>query len=769
MHTYVDDIQRLRSLTANQIQEVIEDLQLQRAGTKIYFCVDPHELYDFCFPVDPLSRRDVDIDTVSDDQIALYETFYRLEHPPLLLPEYLAELESLTQYLEHYIRQAYRTPELLERFVQDAQLGSIPAADADPRSPAVDENVNVYLALAMAVNRLGIDRFVDVVNRHLRFDPEDDDVAAIWNRYKKSDRAETVREALSKNIEASAGSSRKLEVERQLRSALYDSAAADRVVYLNGASNGKDAPEQIFLYLSSARRTESIFHHPAIRKALPVIKGQPYRLWRTRSQMFAYVVSKGAAAGEEGVETAIQNLKQAHKALTEFGSIAPHHFCETCVLRDGSGDECDRGASCRSLATLAKEIRRRREEIFNLGLIAALKNYKDILSSRVPANEVLRSIMDLLNRLAAQSTPERVNVDLKRVRVTLRIQSEFATVLTNGLAEWEGYADPDFLRGRDAIVSASQYMPNRPRLKDPRYTMIVSRIIDFYETPATGAHGKSKTLEAAYRDFVQLDAQTTELKADHELVRCLLYMSLPNKIGDRLALKQARTMMRSFANDPDAAREFRYVAGWAARRSRKYPLAHQILRSSEQMYPDDPRFLHGRALNVFAWRVDLSAKRTCPHTLQSAISAIERAITLYQNLGDDAYTILLGACWNDLAYFHAQPQEQNTYDVVRARAALVNLKTLVPPAQWDNYPEYFHTEAFVEFEEATAAKAKGDEWLYTKKLGWAYQASQRALSLNPSDPDFITLDKAIRVALDELSPNAEPVLLRSLSTEPLQP
>src|SRR5689334_15832238 len=117
MYMPADDIERLQSLTRDELRDVIDDLALEAAGTQIYICVDPHELYDFCFPIDPLQPHEVDIDLVADDQIAMFETFYNFPTKPILLPEYRAELESLTHYLNFIMHQALRGKDVLREFV----------------------------------------------------------------------------------------------------------------------------------------------------------------------------------------------------------------------------------------------------------------------------------------------------------------------------------------------------------------------------------------------------------------------------------------------------------------------------------------------------------------------------------------------------------------------------------------------------------------------------------------------------------------------------
>ena len=53
---------------------------------------------------------------------------------------------------------------------------------------------------------------------------------------------------------------------------------------------------------------------------------------------------------------------------------------------------------------------------------------------------------------------------------------------------------------------------------------------------------------------------------------------------------------------------------------------------------------------------------------------------------------------------------------------LQRLKDVLPRETWDMYPEYYHTEALLEYRESLEARKHGDYKLEREKLGWAWQA-----------------------------------------------
>ena len=745
-YTPADEIRRLQSLTADQLHDVIHDLELEAAGTRIYICVDPHEIYDFCFPIDPLNPHYRDIDEVADEQIALYEIFYGLQNRPILLPEYRRELESLTNYLNYIMREALRGTEVLRAFVEAAALPSIPE-DGDELQKT--ELLNVYLALGLGVRVLGVDRFLEITSKRLQRDPSKTDIAPLWNLYRPTPLRDGLNQILRESIESKARrrDMKKANVERELRSAACDSAAIDRIVFLNSQPpSDVKVPPYLFLYFSSAPRTSAIFEHELVQKHLPRINGETKRLWRTRDQIFAYVVSKGFVARERDRVAA-----RAQKLLRDFETTRASVFCEACPMHGGSGGSCSRIHYCQSLGVLAGEIQRRRNEILNLGLLGALRHYQEILAGLVPKDEILRAIIELLRKLASDENRLSVRDRLAVATRVVNIQTEFAEALQKALTVWETGGPANLHAGRDPVSAAAQYLPNRPVVHSPTYRTMLNTIVRFYETSATEDREKLHLFEKVCRDFITLDTQSAPLDPEHELIRCLLYLGLPHPQADQLALRHARRMTREFDRQPGADKEFRYVAGWAARRARKYWIGNAILGRAIELYPVDARFHHGRSLNTYSWLRDQDVKRRCPHSLRRAISDGEEAVKLYSAIGDPSFDELIAACHNNLAYFHAVGGTGIEPDSFKARKALTKLKNLVPPSSWNpTFPEYFETEARVEYAEAITARKAGNIALADQKLTWALTAVDAATVLKPKDDDYKALKRDVLSTLDEL-------------------
>src|SRR5262249_17895037 len=130
-------------------------------------------------------------------------------------------------------------------------------------------------------------------------------------------------------------------LSRTLRADEVDASAIDRLIYLNSALEGARLAGAIekrilVLYLSSAPKTVRVFTRESAGRFLPIVNGRPYNFWRTRKQVFAYVVHKSR---DGNPRESIANLEHVRDVLDEvrrFEGIFSSEDCGDCVLRRGS-------------------------------------------------------------------------------------------------------------------------------------------------------------------------------------------------------------------------------------------------------------------------------------------------------------------------------------------------------------------------------------------------------------------------------------------------
>jgi len=733
----------LRSLTSTDVKEVIRDMRLAQSGAVLHYCTDPHELYDYCFPVKPNELTRHDAAEISDEQLALDDIFFEMPNRPLLLQEYDEEMARLSAAVLRIVGRAYGQAELLETLESPFHLlDVIGAATRNGKVlPAVEEMMNAIFTVALGLISIGVTRFDEICNRRLQSlgQLSDEKLLMLVGSYARSDLVGymlTTLKSSVKNVNLVA-----------------DVGAVDRLISLNCAltqmyERRELGERHIFLYLSSAERSRQIFSLPGVRKALPVIEGERYSILRTRAQVFAGIVTRRwDASGQVDFEEGLRQLELMHSLISEIEEIRLSDQCATCLLEGGIGHRCSRAERCGGLLDVADRIRERRQVMANLALARALERYKRI--SRISEDSPIerRAIYaGFLRRVRSSDMQTLALQRIKDVYLVIKQKSQFASRLVRSLSEARVLA---FLRaGRDPVSAASQYLPTLVNVGPGKYADLVSKIVAFYRHPTHTLPTEDLALiESASDEYLQLDGQLKEFDPTHELVRCLLYMALPLQDGDEAAFAHGIEMLKRF---PTVDREFLYVIAWAGRRSKQYQKTADWIDEALRRYPDDLRFWHGLALNIYSWLVDETAEVDCPYVPRQAIEATERTIAMLAR-ADPPHPFaqeIRAANYNNLAYFRVQWPDEDGYDVVAAREALDSLKIILPRPRWELFPEYFHTEALVEYREALALRAKNEEPSEIRaKLNVAQREIRRALLLVPDKETYQRLRDTIAAEL----------------------
>lgn len=741
----LSDLAYLPKVSTAEVAQVIEDVSLSDQGVHVHYCVDPSELIDFCFPFNPIALRAKQVEHVAADQVALYELLFNFPERPLLLPEYDAELESVRIYFRTMSGRIYKREELLTSFLKNASLDRFFQQRLDSETELlslVRDEFNVFVALVMAINSIGVQRLEEIYNQRLsreigRSEPT---LRAIWNGYSESGLARTIFGELETYARRRAGwsATERGSLLHFARTARTDATAADRLVYLNESC--EDAVRRrvlqsrhVFLFLSSAARSERIFAD------LPVTLGGPYegqksrQLLRNRRYFLIYAVNKALnARGEVDTAATLSNLRSFHNAVKEIERLgAIPADCGSCPLRqDSSATDCSRGELCMTLKRVAGNLIRRRLEMENLGLLAGIQDYSEFRTAKATGGEqqkILRVFRELLDHdYYASTASEKVS----ELRWLIMTKSRFATAL--GTA---GRGTGGFLREHsDPVSVAAQYLPIQFSWRNSRYKRMWEDLFRVFLSSGAGGHSKHKMLADIHDQFLRVDADVRTVECEHELMRVLLYLSMSEVASDRRAMAHALTMRRRC---PHNESEFIYASLWAGRRARRYLKTAQLADAAVRRWPTDPRFWHGRALNTFAWRADPRGGEPSSALLTAAVSDAETAAGLYGAIGEEISRQLAAANHNNIAYWSALMRDDPAFDLARARHALGRLKALLPRREWDPlFPEYFHTEAFLEFREAEAAVAVGDPDRARQKATLGLEQILEACRLDPHDTDY---------------------------------
>lgn len=746
-------IKRL-DITHSKIQEVIDDLNLivTPPGAIIFFVVDPFELVEFCFPID--STHDVDVDQIADSQAALYEVLYLRDTKPVLLPEYSDEITRYLEFLRYRADEIYSNLDLLEVLVKSGKM-DLPV-EKKPQNGDVaqqDEmlldylqgNFNLVLALAMGMYSFGADRFRELakrlqpIDKLSEIDPRD---AAAVNEIIKAYEVSEIGEYLSDHLERDIEQRNKWKNidraahARQVKAARRDARVIDFLIYINDAierafNKQKIKRRYIFLYISSAIKTAHLFDLERVRNSLPVIARKKYPFWRSKSQAFALAFNKSGKPDQmEAMRETIQKLTRFREALQELSR-----------LEAGNPGGMPEGDLHSRLVEVENFLHGRRDEIENLGLLSRIKTYQRLAENKPNSKELApyhAFFQEIYYRQSLRGRALQRMATLENIVVT---RSHFAAMVPQALQEQHWQAG-DAGGPAALITSASQKLPTRPNLTSEEYKSIVSDILLCVRTPLAQKLRRAESFDAAYKKFLERDVLTEHPEEEHELVRTLLYLAMTNEEGIIKAYQLSKEQ-RSKSH----CLEFTYLFIWAARLAQKYEDADEAACAAEEQTGADPRFPHGRGLNMFAW---LKAGTNCPYTLRDVTEELKTALTLYQK--DEAlYVEELGAIYNSLAYFYSYDRYDDIYDLSTAQRYMSHLKDTVSKDQWDPiYPEYFHTEAHLSFELfKSKSNDRNSEPGFRKLLLSAREDIDSAIRLN-NKPLYAQLKRDIKEALRHL-------------------
>ncbi|MEN3326828.1 MAG: hypothetical protein V7638_1635 [Acidobacteriota bacterium] len=764
----------LSHLTTDDVDSIIDDLDAERRGIKTYYAVDTFELFDFCYPINPSSLHDVDIDQLADEQAAIYELIYVREERPVLLTEYQKELRGLLYYFGETAKQASDRTAILGDMIKAGGLEQIAADSRNEFEKIVKEDFGVILATTMGIYSVGAYRLRDILNNRITDKPLPDSprdkevIEEIFANITVSELSKIISDELDTAPESSSADLLSVELSgsRRHKNNIIDADAIDRIIQINAAlqdayRRGGLSKEYRLLYFSGADRTRRVFRMPAIQNAVNAIRGQPWRLYRTRAQIFAYVVHKSHlidGSARIDYDRSIINLRELRKIVSEISTLYKSddfwsEQCDECPIKKPSDSlvnlsNCHKTALCVGVANLTKRIEAKRNEVENLGLVNTVDDYKRLLEAHAHSDLEKKSVA-LFRRISESPIKDFAMDAMKLHQEWILLNADITNLFLKGLSKREQRSQRFKLRsGKDKITGVDQYLPTKPQLSSSKFRAILDGIVTYYISPS-----RDDLLENAYYSFMDLSANQPSVDGESELVRCYLYLAFGGGDDIERAYSLARASQSRaalMAPNEEMEREFNYVMCWAARRIGKFDEAHRIASSGLERWPEDARFWHGRCLNTYSWLIHPSTEPRSV-TIDDAIADAEQAIKLYES--DKRNADVVAANYNNLAYFYAWKVRNNQFDLKtnrhvldQSRAALKELERVVDKAHWDpQHPEYFHTEAYLEYAEfLMLSPMKRRKAELDSILRRARRAIVRATSIYPEGPEYQEL-------LDEIS------------------
>lgn len=706
-----------------QVDDVIQDAELLAKDYKFHHVVDSFEIINFCFPIYRAWEDKIHRSSMIDRVVALYEVFYNHPTHPILLDEYSYELTETVRVIEdnltHWRREAQKFT--FEDLAPSAESG-------DARDINLGRDFSVILATAMGLFHQSFTRLEDVWRHRLAEDDgevsPDKVVQEIFAVNRGSalipDIAEEfyrciVDESKARNMRLPSPYMR----EKIRRSSFVDAYAADRLFAINKAAakafRTKDLDHQhIFFYLSSAKRSKTLFRILHEKMGSLIIDGHKIYLWRTPQQILLRMIAEGESPDEtrNNLETIKRVVEARQGVMPESGAIP---IAQLRVYREKIALHYERGKNFGLLSLLTDE-----------GHYGHLLQQAAEGQDAEKAREILKEIVRNSDWIGSARTSSQENFFFTGAKAW------FTKSLLQGLAK---LASPNELAphavrpGSDSVASSAHHLPTVFRVEiAPVYASILSDIQRYFRTPIQGRVGRADLIRQACQKFLELDKDAEKLQEDHELIRCLLFLALPTPDADAFALDHAGEMINIISKRLEVEheevlrcrlllfeRDFRYIACWAARRKMSYRQAERWAREAIDRYisDPDPRFYHARSLSIFSWFDGYhygeghASKPRSELSLVLAIEEAQRAIKFYEAWGDEGRD-QIAALYNTIACLYVYRLD-SLFNIEKARENLNRLKECLNREEYwyDRYPEYFHTEALVEYEEAACMEENG--------------------------------------------------------------
>lgn len=714
-------IPRLYDLDPGEILEVVRDLKYYWDDYNIIYVPDAHDLYSYSFPIDPTDEhREIDLEKLAETQVALNYLFKPDEpdRPPVvLLDEYADEIKGLMDAIRRGSDEVFYSAEVISKLIQAGDLDQITEEQWAEVEPVVEKNFLFLLTVQMGIHSLGVTRMNEVYSRVLTpmfsaIRSEDREYFRnIWLRYRRSNLYHTIYEELEKhdaerNLPATPG--------RQRRNR-NDATAIDRLIYLNTEADKRYNPsfpsflknKYLFLYISSAAKSQIIFDLPEIKASLPVIKGRRYPFWRNRDQLLAYVIhrNRGADTREDIRKTiaALRALDKLIKRVEEFKAVFQNKSqgCKECILDGKTPSACELLNDCLMVSATAKKIKEKREEITNWGLFKDISSYTYLRESQVRNLKLdYKVYVELFTNIIESGRFRDMALERMYLNYLWGHRANEWTLFANRIKEgYDPTRERDLRAEKDMVTGVDQHLPCKPIFKSPEYQNIIAALLRLYRQPK-----RADLLVDAYRQFLDLEPSRDD--EEYDLLRAYLYLTFSFKDSTHESIKKILTHNLAEGASDDASRESLYVLCWSARRAGLFEEADNYALQGIEQFPEDPRFLHGRALNTYCWATRHAEE--CPYEIINAIADSERGLQLYK-LHEAENVDLIAACYNNIAYFWAlnaklsqnsSKQEQSKM-FEKAREYVEQLGTIIKKGEWDPaHPEFFHTEAFLQYESA---------------------------------------------------------------------
>lgn len=687
----------LKDLTTSNYDTLIEQEKMRADGWTFHYAIDADLIAIYCFPKGignnsaRIKKRNLTEEYLADEQITIHAllNLNKGDERIIFLDEYSKELEKMIRTASAEARINSDKREEIEVFNKE-QLKKLKGDfyedgfDRDWFERTIREDYSKIIASVLQ-NTSGLEKIKKVFDENLLL----------------FDSSEFEDPLLTNAFDIERGSDEKTDSIIQLfgsyknESKRIDAKVIDRILSINEFIQiWGENPKHVIVNAIDDNTSSNVYKHLENRPDYPYINGKKISLYRTISELFAYLISlTWTDKGEIDSQKTIQNLVALRDANQQIssGKIAEEESKKNAILFDRY-----------------KELRNNFE---NIGIYEFHKQHFEKLLA--DSNSRLNDFRQFINKL--QNHEHKLFKDTNKIRNWLlekmSREVQINRHILHGLAEIENQKGQfNISKGNDPIEGSYQHLPLFFNFKHTDYQNIGELLIQMVLE-------KKPYYDSFIDEFGKIFEKLSEIldnsiyPIEEQIIRAFTYIILP-KSNESDAYDYLINSNHK-QNKTDSI-EWLYAICWISRRSNRYDEAIRYANEGiEKTNNKDPRFLHGRFLANYCKYEENPNIRLLNSIIQDAIESFQLypnflSLQYNGNLFKDIKTKIDYTFYNCLCFFYVEKakliKQQNPDDakrlIVSARQDYLSKLKDANKQYHEALPEYYDTEANLEYIES---------------------------------------------------------------------
>lgn len=717
----------LERLTSNQVEDLIIEHELKEKGYVFSFCIDNHDIVKYCFPGNfdghgfELKEDNTANYELETELSAAYTYFYTSiikQTPVYLLDEYRDEFEGLRKQIINKIN-SYELINYADTFL-DYYETILPS-----EKNKIKEHFTTFISIATGLISNGAERYNKILlmpNFIRDFDDAggvvDESILELINKTR-----DIIIESQKRSLENTAiiyKDLKRLRRKSNGQNSLIDSAAIARTLFLNYWQI-KERKKNLFFFLSSTHTIKKFFNE--FNYLVLEVEGRKLNFHRTGEQIFLLYLLKDLDLNER-----LKRLKEAK----EITLNREKYYNEIKKEKENINSEQNKIGEQLNI-NIKESFAELREKYIEINLsrneqFSFIVSLHDKLNRATRNNSLVRlnSLYSQLKKISEKYGNKNENlIILNNLGNTYKFEQVFCIALKSSLNMLNERAPIIVSRGDDVIMGTGQHMP-LAFLSVTNENFFLDEIAEFYLNLV--AHFKSTTSDDSVEIANKLRSLAHNIfetnfhdKTNHEKLIFSLYLLILPQFDDYSIRYSNSEKVQFFLaeliesgvdkTDNELYSDFLYVLAWVCRRNNNYVDAYKYTKIGISFCSDDPRFYHSLFL-IDICRLNKSSVIGKFSEYTQIIKSIDTALNLYpdflKNKSQIIKTNILCSLINSKIYNQVfvvhydrssnGMQKALVLERIRQRD-LRQLKDEIGEA-YEAYPEFLHTEAFLEFHEA---------------------------------------------------------------------